>query len=36
VSEGPVAFRGATVPRLAAVSGRAVFVVVYAGDKGSS
>lgn len=35
-SDGPTAFRGTALPHLAAVSGRAVFVVVYAGDKASS
>lgn len=34
--DGPVAFRGADVPELRAVAGRAVFVLAYAGDKGSS
>ncbi|MDA0375419.1 MAG: hypothetical protein O2865_16670 [Planctomycetota bacterium] len=34
--DGPVAFRGSEVPELRAVAGRTVFVLVYAGDKGSS
>ena len=35
-AEGPVALRGEAMPRLRAVTGRAVFVIVYAGDKASS
>ncbi len=35
-ADGPTAFRGPELPKLRAATGRAVFVLVYAGDKGSS